>query len=77
MLELTHVTPEYKQKLRELGMQAAGADSARERRLAREQRYELLLRLEPELVVHESTMYNGKPVRTTVQDQIDLLRSGM
>ena len=74
---IQYVSPVDMQKLRELGMQATGADSARERRLAREARYELLLLLEPTAVLHQSLTYDGKVMYTTVQDQIDLINSGI
>lgn len=70
-----YVSSEDMLKLRRLGMQVVHAESARERRLAAEARYEFLLCLEPSAVLVESQMYNGKVIRTTVQDQIDLLNS--
>ena len=72
-----HVQDRDKEKLRALNLKAANADSARERRLAKEAAFELMLLLDPDAVMYEGTMYNGQVYRRTVQDCIDLYRSGM
>jgi heme oxygenase len=76
-MQQKHVQDADKNQLRKLNLKAANADSSRERRLAKEAAFELMLLLDPEAVLYEGTMYNGQVYRRTVQEALDLYKSGM